>query len=70
MGTLYDLLPDAPHPSTTTTSITPTTSHATNGVIGTFYAQPQSVQVSHTNPKSHDSNVQIDLMQTPPTGKT
>jgi hypothetical protein len=27
-GTLYDLLPDAPHPSTTTTSTTPAASHA------------------------------------------
>jgi hypothetical protein len=41
-GTLYDFLPDAPRPSTTTTSMTPTASHATNGVIGTFHTQPQS----------------------------
>ena len=33
--TLYHLLPDAPHPSTSTTSTTPTASHATDGVIGT-----------------------------------
>jgi hypothetical protein len=70
MGTLYDLLPDAPRPSTTTTSTTPTTSHAVDGVIGTFHAQPQSVQASHTNPKSHASNVQTAPTPTPPTGKT
>jgi hypothetical protein len=40
MGTLYDLLPDAPRPSTTTTSMTPAVSHAADGVIGTFHAQP------------------------------
>jgi hypothetical protein len=70
MGTLYDLLPDAPRPSTTTTSTTPTTSHAVDGVIGTFHAQPQSAQASHTNPKSHASNVQTAPTPTPPTGKT
>jgi hypothetical protein len=38
MGTLYDLLPDAPRPSTSTTSTTPAASHAADGVIGTFHA--------------------------------
>jgi hypothetical protein len=70
MGMIYDLFPDAPHPSTTTTSTTPTTSHATNGVIGTFHAQLQSTQASHTTPKSHASNVQIAPMPTLPTSKT
>ena len=42
MGTLYDLLPDTPRPSTTTTSTTPVASHVVDGVIGTFHAQPQS----------------------------
>jgi hypothetical protein len=68
--TLYDLLPDAPRPSTTATSTTPTTSHVVDGVIGTFHAQPQSVPASHTNPKSHASNVQTSLTPTPSTGKT
>jgi hypothetical protein len=70
MGTLYDLLPDAPRPSTTTTSMTPTTSHVTDGVIGTFHTQPQSTQTSHTTPKSHASNAQTAPTPTPPTGKT
>jgi hypothetical protein len=44
MGTLYDLLPDAPRPSTSTTSTTLAASHAANdNVIGTFHAQPHSV---------------------------
>ena len=67
MGTLYDLLPDAPHPST---SATPAASHAADGVIGTFHAQPHSVQASSNNPKSVASNVQNALSPTPPTGKT
>jgi hypothetical protein len=41
-GTLYNLLPDAPCPSTTTTSMTPAASHVIDGVIGTFHTQPQS----------------------------
>jgi hypothetical protein len=69
MGTLYDLLPDAPHPSTSATSTTPTY-HAANGVIGTFHAQPHSIQTSSNNPKSISSNVQNALSPTPPTGKT
>jgi hypothetical protein len=38
-GTLYDLIPDAPRPSTNPTPKPPATSHATNGVIGTFHAE-------------------------------
>jgi hypothetical protein len=70
MGTLYDLLPDAPRPSTTATSTTPATSHVIDGVIGTFHAQPQNTQASPTNPKYNASNVQNALSHTPPTGKT
>jgi hypothetical protein len=70
MGTLYDLLPDAPRPSTTATSTTPTTSHVADGVIGTFHAQPKSMQASHTNPKSTASNVQSAPTPTPSTDKT
>jgi hypothetical protein len=69
-GTLYDLLPDAPRPSTSATSTTHTASHAANGVIGTFHAQPHSVQASNNNPKSVASNVQNAPSPTPPTGKT
>jgi hypothetical protein len=64
------LLPDAPHPSTTATSTTPAASHAVDGVIGTFHAQPQSMQASTTNPKSTASNVQNALNLAPSTSKT
>jgi hypothetical protein len=67
-GTLYDLLPDLPRPSTSTTSTTPTASHATDGVIITFQAQPHSA--SSTNPKPASSNVQNALSPAPPTSKT
>jgi hypothetical protein len=70
MGTLYDLLPDAPCPSTSATSTTPPASHATDGVIGTFHAQPHYVQTSSNNPKPISSNVQNAPSLTPPTGKT
>jgi hypothetical protein len=56
-GTLYDLLPDAPRPSTTATSTTPTASHVVDGVIGTFSTDAKSTSASHTNPKSSASNV-------------
>jgi hypothetical protein len=67
-GTLYDLLPDAPRPSTSATSTTPAASHAADGVIGTFHSQPHSA--SSTNPKPASSNVQNSPSPTPPTGKT
>jgi hypothetical protein len=70
MGTLYDLLSDAPHPSTTTTSTTPIASHATEDVIGTFHAQPQNTQASPTNLKSNASNAQNASSPTPPNDKT
>jgi hypothetical protein len=69
-GTLYDFLPDAPRPSTTATSTTHAASHAVDGAIGTFHAQPHSTQASTTNPKSVASNVQHATSPTPPTGKT
>ena len=47
--TLYDLLPNLPHPNTSSTSTTPVASHAADSVIGT--AQAQSHFVSSTNPK-------------------
>jgi hypothetical protein len=68
MGTLYDLLPDLPRPSTSTTSTTPAASHVVDGVIGTFQAQPHSA--SSTNPKPTSSNVQNAPSLAPPTGKT
>jgi len=69
-GTLYDLLPNAPHPSTSATSTTPAASHAVDDVIGTFHAQPHSVQTSSNKPKPISSNVQNAPSPTPPTGKT
>jgi hypothetical protein len=36
IGTLHNLLPNLPRPSTSTTSTTPVALHAANGVIGTF----------------------------------
>jgi hypothetical protein len=68
MGTLYDFLPDAPHPSISATSTTPVASHSTDGVIGTFHTQPHSIQASSNNPKSIASNVQNAPYSTPPTG--
>jgi hypothetical protein len=67
MSTLYDLLPNLPRPSTSATSTTPVASHATDGVIGTFQAQPHSAS---TNPKPASSNVQITPSPAPPTDKT
>jgi hypothetical protein len=56
-STLYEFLPDAPHPSTTTTLTTPMASHATDGVIGNFHADSKSTSTTHTNPKSTASNI-------------
>jgi hypothetical protein len=69
-GTLYNLLPDVPHPCTSATSTTPTASHATDDVIGTFHAQPHFVQTSSNTPKPISSNVKNAPSPTPPTGKT
>jgi hypothetical protein len=69
-GTLYDLLPDAPHCYTTSTSTTPATSHAADGMIGTFHDQPKNMQASPTNPKSNASNVQNSPSPTPLVDKT
>jgi hypothetical protein len=67
-GTLYDLLPELPRPCTSSTSTTPATSHAADGVIGT--AQAHSHSVSSTTPKSTSSNVQNAPYPTTSTGKT
>jgi hypothetical protein len=68
MGTLYDLLPELPRPSTSSTSTTPAVSHAVDGVIGT--TQDQSHSVSRTTPKYDSSNVQNASSPASPTGKT
>jgi hypothetical protein len=69
-GTLYDLLPNTPRPSTSATSTTPAASHASDGLIGTFHAQPHSIHTSNNNSKSIYSNVQNALSPTSPTSKT
>jgi hypothetical protein len=38
-GTLYDLIPNAPFPSTNPTPALPVSSHASDGVIDTFHAE-------------------------------
>jgi hypothetical protein len=70
MDTLYDLLLDAPRPSTTATSKTPAASHVDDGVIDTFHANAKSMSATHTNPKSPTSNVKNALTPTPSTRKT
>jgi hypothetical protein len=70
MSTLYDLIPVAPRPYTNSTPTPPIYSHAANGVIGTFHAETQSTQDSHTNPKSTTSNVQNTPTSTPSFDKT
>jgi hypothetical protein len=67
MGTLYDLLPDLPHPGTSTTSTAPAASHAVDGVIGSTHSHSHSM--STTTPKSNSSNVQSALSPAPPAGK-
>jgi hypothetical protein len=67
-GTLYDLLPDLPHPNTSSNSTTSVVSHAADGVIGT--AQTQSYSVSSIIPKSSSSNVQNAPSPATPTDKT
>jgi hypothetical protein len=69
MGTCYNLIPDAPRPSTKPTPKPPVASHATNGVINTFHAKTESSPASHTNPKSHNSNAQSTPTPTPSTSK-
>jgi hypothetical protein len=68
--TLYDLIPDAPLPSTNPTPKPPTTSHAIDGVIGTFHVETHSMHPGHTNPKSNNFNAQNTHAPTPSTSKT
>jgi hypothetical protein len=68
MGTLYDFLPELPHPGTSITSTTPATSHAADGVIGTAHVHSHSV--SSTTPKSTSSNFQNAPSLATSTGKT
>jgi hypothetical protein len=68
MRMLYDLLPDLPRPNTSSTSTTPATSHAVDGVIGTTQAQSHSV--SGATPKSTSFNVKNASSPATPTRKT
>jgi hypothetical protein len=70
MGTLYNLIPDAPRRSTNPTPRTLATSHVVDGVIETFHAETSTLQASHANPKSHHSNAPNTPTPTPSTGKT
>jgi hypothetical protein len=65
IGTLYDLIPDAPRASMNPTPNPPVASHVVDGVIGTFHYETQSTQVGHTNPKSTTPNVQNTPTPTP-----
>ena len=67
-GTLYNFLPELPHPGTSSTSTTPAASHVADRVIGTAHAHSHSV--SSTTPKSTSSNVQNAPSPTTSTGKT
>jgi hypothetical protein len=69
IGTLYDLIPDAPRPSTNPYPTHPVASHVVDGVIGAFYVETQSTQDSHTNPKSITSNVHNTPTPTPSPSK-
>jgi hypothetical protein len=69
-STLYELIPDAPRPSTNPTPTPPVASHVFDGVIGTFHTETQSKQASHSNPKSTTTNVQNNPPPTPSRGKT
>jgi hypothetical protein len=69
MNTLYNLIPDAPRPSTNPTPTPPTASHVVDRVIDTFHAETQSTHAIHTNPKSTTSNVQNTPTPTPSASK-
>jgi hypothetical protein len=67
---LYDLIPDSPRPSMNPTPTFQVASHDVDGVIGTFRAETQSTQPSHTNPKPTTSNLQNTPTPTPCPSKT
>jgi hypothetical protein len=69
-STLYDLIPDAPHPFTNPTPMPSVASHAADGVIGTFHVENQLKEVNHSNPKLTTTNVQNDTPPAPSSSKT
>jgi hypothetical protein len=68
--TLYDLIHDAPCPSTNPTPTLPVASHAADGVIDTFHVETQSKQVNHFSPKPTTTSVQNATPPAPSPGKT
>jgi hypothetical protein len=70
MGTLYDLIPDTPSPSTNPTPTPPAASHVVDGVIGTFHDETRSRHAIHTNPKYTTSSVHNTPAPTPSISKT
>jgi hypothetical protein len=70
MKILYDLILDAPCPSTNPTPTPLVSSHVVDHVIGTFHDETHSKQASHSNPKSTTNNVQNTPPPTPSPGKT
>jgi hypothetical protein len=70
MGTLYDLIPDAPLLSTNPTPTPPVDSHVVYGVITTFHDETQSKKSIHSNPKYTTANVKNVTPSTPSPGKT
>jgi hypothetical protein len=83
-STLYDLIPDAPCPSTNPTPTPLVAYHVADGMIDTFHAETQYKQAIHSNPKSNTSNLQntppptsspsknskVNSFQSTPIGKT
>jgi hypothetical protein len=69
-GTLYDVILNAPCPSTNPTPTPPVASQDVDGVIGTFHAETRSKQAIHSNPKSNIANVKNTPPPTPSPGKT
>jgi hypothetical protein len=67
---IYDLIPDAPCPSTNPTLTPPTYSHSTDGVIDVFHAETRSADIGHTNLKSNNSDAQNTPTPTPFIDKT
>jgi hypothetical protein len=70
MGKLYDLILNAPLPSTNQTPTPPIDSHVVDGVIRIFHVETQSKQANHSNPKSITTNVNNATPSTPSLGKT
>jgi hypothetical protein len=70
MGTLFDLIPDAPHRFTNPTPTPLVASHFVDGVINTFHTGTQSKQVNHSTPKYTTSNVKNATPHVPSPSKT